>query len=213
MILPKTKVQLNSILFAFVGPAGSGKTSLCQCVQSVIPSLEISISTTTRVPRPTENNGQHYHFIDRQAFKNKIAAGDFLEYAEFNNNLYGTDLLQLQRISDSGNDILLDIDVQGVEQLRAMFAQQLVTIFVHPPGWQELTHRLNHRGTETFQDIEARLEIARREVESLTRPGVSDYLVVNDDFDSATELCIAIVMAERARMFRISDKKLQNIIG
>jgi guanylate kinase len=159
------------------------------------PTVELSISYTTRAARTGEVDGQHYHFVDHAAFQSMIAAGDFLEYAEVYGNFYGTSVRWLQSRLEAGHDILLEIDWQGAEQVRKVFPEA-VGIFILPPSIEELERRLRGRGTDSEEVILRRLASARSEIDKVAE---YDYIVVNDDFERARVDLISIFRARRLR--------------
>lgn len=180
-------------LFVVVAPSGGGKSTLCRQLVRAVPGLEFSVSWTTRAPRPGEREGVEYRFADEARFREKIASGGFLEWAEVHGRLYGTDRSDVEARIRSGGDLLLDIDVQGAEQVRRS-GHPAVFVFVLPPDAQTLEARLRARGTEDEGSIARRLRTAAREI---ARWGEFDYLVVNDDLDRAAAALAAIVVAVR----------------
>jgi len=183
----------SGILFVIASPSGGGKSTLCRRLLGLVPQLDFSISWTTRAPRPGEQDGVEYHFTDEPRFRQKIASGDFLEWAEVHGRLYGTDRREIADGTRAGHDLLLDIDVQGAEQVRRS-GWPGVSIFVLPPDRATLAERLRARGTEGEASIARRLDAARREI---SRWSEFDYVVVNDELDRATATLAAIVVACR----------------
>ncbi len=190
--------QKEGILFVLSAPSGAGKTSLCRELIDSLPDLSQSISFTTRQKRDGEQDGLDYHFINPEAFQNKIKQQQLVEWAEVHGNLYGTSLETLQDAAGKGIDLLLDIDCQGAAQLKKNY-QQGVFIFILPPDYIELEKRLRDRGTDDENVIQRRLKNAEQEI---LQAHWYDYLVVNDDIISARDRIIAIVTAERCRSFR-----------
>jgi len=190
--------QREGILFVLSAPSGAGKTSLCRELIDSLPDLSQSISFTTRQKRDGEQDGVDYHFINPEAFQNKIEQQQLVEWAEVHGNLYGTSLETLQDAAGKGIDLLLDIDCQGAAQLKKNY-QQGVFIFILPPDYVELEKRLRDRGTDGENVIQRRLKNAEQEI---SQAHWYDYLVVNDDIKSARDRIIAIVTAERCRSFR-----------
>ncbi|NWK77116.1 guanylate kinase [Aquitalea sp. LB_tupeE] len=182
-------------IYIVVAPSGAGKTSLVSALLQAEPTVELSISYTTRAARTGEVDGQHYHFVDHATFQSMIAAGDFLEYAEVYGNFYGTSVRWLQSRLEEGRDILLEIDWQGAEQVRKVFPEAL-GIFILPPSIEELERRLRGRGTDTEEVILRRLASARSEIDKVAE---YDYIVVNDDFERARLDLISIFRARRLR--------------
>lgn len=182
-------------------PSGTGKTTLVAALLSAEHTVRLSTSHTTRPPREGEVDGRHYHFVDRADFEQRIANGEFLEYAEVYGNYYGTSIVWLREQLSSGNDILLEIDWQGAEQVRKVFPQA-VSIFILPPSIAELERRLRGRGTDSDEVIAGRLAMVRDEI---NHTGDFDYLIVNDDLGRATLDLISVVRAERLRPARQND--------
>jgi len=175
--------------------SGTGKTTLGQRLMRGCTGLTLSISFTTRAPRPGESDGVDYHFIDTARFDEMVRSGSFIEWAEVHGNLYGTAWSEVQNRLDSGSDVLLDIDVQGGKQIRDRFSDSLL-IFLLPPSLNELQRRLSARGTEAPDDFHRRMLNARREIEGAV---LYDYLIVNDDLDRAAQRLCDVVVVERLR--------------
>lgn len=181
--------------FIISAPSGAGKTSLVAALRERDPKLALSISCTTRPPRPGERDGVHYHFLDRETFERELAAGAFLEYAEVFGNLYGTRAADVERHLASGRDLILEIDWQGARQVRARLPG-VISIFILPPSLEELERRLYRRGTDRPEVIARRLAQARAD---LAHWSEYDYLVVNDRFEVALDALSAILTAARHR--------------
>ncbi|MCB0323998.1 MAG: guanylate kinase [Bdellovibrionales bacterium] len=196
------------LLFCLCAPAGSGKSTVCAQVVANDPQLRRSISTTTRQPRPGEIDGQHYFFVTKDEFEQRRAAGRFVEHAQFGQESYGTETLNVECARESRQDLMLAIDVQGVKRLKELFPRQTVTVFLFPPSFAILEQRLRSRATENEQALVERLEIARREIEILRDRTFSDYLVINDTIPFAVDSVRSIVVAERLRLDRLSDTDL-----
>ncbi len=183
------------LLLVVSAPSGAGKTSLVRALLDVEPSLQLSVSYTTRPPREGEADGIHYHFIDVATFERMAEAGAFVEYARVFGNAYGTAAATLRERLDAGADLLLEIDWQGARQVRARFPEA-VGVFIAPPSLAALEARLRGRGKDADDVIAARMAQARDE---LSHYDEYDYLVVNDDFTAALDELRAIVTAERLR--------------
>ena len=196
------------ILFVLCGPSGSGKSTVARDLIANCPDLNLSISTTTRPPRNTEADGREYYFVSRDEFERRIANGEFIEFAEFNGNLYGTGTNNVIAAQEQGKDLLFDIEVQGVHQLKKLYGDSVVTIFVFPPTFAELKQRLSGRGTESSDVIQSRLEIAAREVAELRRAEFSDYFLINGHPKQALERAQAIITVERMRLKNVSPDLL-----
>ncbi len=189
---------MNGLLFIISAPSGSGKSSLTNELRKTVDRLEFSISYTTRAPRGSEQDGREYFFVTRPAFEAMIADGEFLEYADVFGNYYGTGRRFVEQVLQRGNDLVLDIDVQGASQLKGKIPEA-VGIFILPPSRRELEARLRRRSlAENVNQkvIERRLRAASREIENFRE---YDYILVNDHFETAVEQLRAIVLAERIR--------------
>jgi len=184
-------------LFIISAPSGSGKSTLVNQLRSMVDNLEFSISYTTRALRGSEQNGREYHFVPREEFERRIAAGAFLEYAEVFGNYYGTSCDAVEHAHAAGKDLILDIDIQGAEQVMR-YVPEAVSIFILPPSPGVLEKRLRNRSAAekvTAEDvIERRLKAARREVERLWE---YRYALVNDVLEDAVAELKAIVEFER----------------
>ncbi len=178
------------------GPSGAGKSALAAGVLELVPGLRFSVSYTTRAPRGFERDGIEYHFVDKGEFENLIQRGELLEWAEVYGNLYGTSKRSVDQILDRGDDVLLDVDVQGARSIREK-RHDAVTIFILPPSFRELRERLESRRLDKEYVIEQRLKIACRETRHYRD---YDYLIVNDDLSKSTEEMRAIVLSSRCRM-------------
>ena len=183
-------------------PSGSGKTTLVQKLIASFSDLRFSVSYTTRGPRGAERDGVDYHFVTRDEFQEKIRKGEFLEWAEVHGNLYGTSKVETERIRTGGQDILLDVDVQGADQVRKA-EPEAVTMFVMPPSFQVLEERLRGRKQDSPEVIEGRLAGARREID---RYRDYHYVLVNDGIEETAELLKSIVLAERARPHLLEER-------
>jgi len=190
---------MSGILYIISAPSGSGKTTLVNELRQYVPNLEFSISFTTRAPRGSEVDGREYHFIGRPDFEAMIRSGDFLEYAEVFGNYYGTARTVLDQAARRGNDLLLDIDVQGERQVKAKMPDA-VSIFVLPPSRRELESRLRKRSVSenmhSEEVIRRRLDTARREIENYPN---YDYILINDNLEDSIDALKAIVLAERMK--------------
>lgn len=205
-------VRTQNFLLCLCGPAGSGKSSIATQLVAAESSLVLSISTTTRAPRGAEINGREYRFVAPDEFQRKIQSGEFLEHAEYGGNRYGTERVNYDSAVAQGRDLVLDIDVQGVKRLKSELPHQVVSIFITPPSWKDLESRLRGRQTETEAQIQARLQIADREIEELLAPGISDYVVLNQDLNESIQRVRAIVIAERAKSFRQPREELAKLL-
>lgn len=179
-------------------PSGAGKRTVLKRVFENDPQLGYSISATTRPPRHGEAEGVDYYFLDRAAFERRISAGDFVEWAEVHGNLYGTLQSELERLTATGKDTVLELDVQGMRNMKTR-GLDMVSIFVMAPSLEELERRLRSRGTDHPEVIELRLSNARDELAARRE---FDYVIVNDHLDEAVDDLKAIVRAERRRAHR-----------
>ncbi|SHI74943.1 guanylate kinase [Malonomonas rubra DSM 5091] len=198
----------EGVLFVVSAPSGAGKTSLCRELIDRYPELRQSVSFTTRQPRSGEVEGKDYHFVEEDVFRQMVAENKLAEWAEVHGNCYGTSLNTLQTAAEQGVDLLLDIDFQGAAQLKQNY-QHGVFVFILPPDFAELERRLRGRDTDSDEVIEKRLKNARREI---SEAGWYDYLVVNDDFQTALDQLSAIVQAERCRSQR-NQQTLAKLTG
>jgi len=188
-------------LIIISSPSGGGKGTLIKEVLDSVPNLGYSVSYTTRLPRFGEEEGRHYHFVTKQELEEEIAAGGFLEYAEVHGNLYGTSLTQVNRMTDEGQDVILEIDVQGADWVRKR-VPDVLGIFIMPPSFEVLKARLIARGTEKHDDLELRLTNARAEVMEYTK---FDFVIINDEIFSAARKLAAVIMGERQRRDRQTE--------
>lgn len=189
-------------LFVVTAPSGAGKSTLIEILFDRLDRLAFSVSWTTRDPRPGEQEGREYHFTDAATFRRKVAAGDFLEWAIVHDHYYGTARTQVGAQLDEGLDVILDIDVQGAEQVRRT-AAECTTIFIMPPDYETLRQRLLARGTDSKEATSRRLRNAGREVRRFEE---FDYIVINDDLPQAAEELIAVFQAARVSRARRTDE-------
>ncbi len=184
---------MSGNLYVVAAPSGAGKTTLVRLLLEEEPAVNLSISYTTRAPRPGEQNGREYHFVDAPTFQEMIARQEFLEWAEVHGNFYGTSKTWIADQLAAGRDVLLEIDWQGAQQVRQLFPQA-VGIFILPPSMAELTRRLTGRGTDSAEVIARRLAAAQAEMRHV---GEFDYVIINDQLEQAlVDLC-AVVRASR----------------
>jgi guanylate kinase len=179
-------------VFVITGPSGVGKGTLIRGLMEGIPKLELSVSATTRPPRPGETDGVDYHFLPAQEFERRVQAGEFVEHADYAGRRYGTLRSELERRVEEGVPIVLEIEVQGARQVRAAMPQA-VQVFIAPPSLEALRTRLIGRGTDGSEEVERRLEVARRE---LAARDEFAHVVVNDRLEDALAELIAIVTAQ-----------------
>jgi len=206
--LPKKEVQRRhdggevarrGIMLVLSSPSGAGKTTLSRLLLERYSSVELSISVTTRKPRPGEVDGRDYHFIDSARFDAMVARGDLLEWAEVFGNRYGTPRVPVERVLAAGRDVLFDIDWQGTQQLREKGRADLVSVFVLPPSIPDLEARLHTRAQDSDDVIRARMSKAADEMSHWAE---YDYVVINHDVRGAFEDVRAILAAERLKRER-----------
>lgn len=202
-------MERQRLLVVVSAPSGAGKTTLCQEAARRVPRLVHSVSYTTRAPRPDEQDGRDYHFVNEPTFQRMIEAGDFAEWAEVHGHLYGTSRLLLEKQFSDGLDVILDIDTQGAAKLRRVHPRG-VFVFVVPPAFAVLEARLRQRRTDSEEEILRRLARAREELRHYRK---YHYVVVNDVFDKAVEELCCIIIAERSRTDRADLSFLDEGIG
>jgi guanylate kinase len=196
MIEPGMTSTYKPIVYIISAPSGSGKSTLVNELLKLVPELDFSISYTTRSPRGSEQNGKQYHFISHREFEQMIQAGEFLEHASvYGTDYYGTVRRFLHEAEQKGHDLILDIDVQGAQQVKQKLPEA-VSIFVLPPDRKTLEWRLRKRSEDAEEKIHRRLIAARREIENYDK---YDYILINDDLEESIDSLEAIVLSERLR--------------
>ena len=185
----------NPLVFIISAPSGSGKSTLTNEILKLVPNLVFSISYTTRALRGSEQNVKQYYFVSMENFERMVRDGEFLEHANVHGSCYGTARRFLREAGTSGNDLLLDIDVQGAAQIKKNLTEA-ISVFVVPPDRKTLEWRLRNRGENSERDIQRRLQDAKREIEEYDK---YDYVLINDHLEKSIERLEAIVLSERLR--------------
>ncbi len=210
-MIAKTKyiTRREGIIFILSAPSGTGKTTLVKGLRSIYPDIRLSVSFTTRARRAGEISGRDYYFVRSAKFAAMKVKGDFAEWAQVHDFFYATPRQPLDQCVRSGQDILLDIDVQGARKIKRKYPQA-VSIFLVPPSWRELERRLALRGTDGKEIIRRRLINARGEIREIIK---YDYYVVNREVKTSVELLKSIVEAERAKTFRVKRWRIEPLQG
>lgn len=195
-------------IFIISAASGTGKTTLVSRLLQKHPDIRASVSHTTRPRREGEEDGRHYYFVSTPEFETMIGDAAFLEYARVYDNYYGTSMRQLEELTRQGVDVILEIDVQGAAQVRQALPQA-ASIFIAPPSFAALESRLRGRGTDAPDVIAKRLTEARNEIEQAP---LFDYLVVNDDLDSAEAALLNIIRAKRF-LSSVQEKTLNSLLA
>lgn len=188
-------MKTSGNLFIITAPSGAGKTSLVRALLASDADVRLSISYTTRAPRPSEVDGVDYHFVTEEVFQKMLGMGDFLESAEVHGANYGTSQTAVEAVLLSGQDLVLEIDWQGAAQVRSLYSHG-IGVFILPPSFEVLAQRLHDRAQDSAAVIARRLEAACEEIGHV---GEFDYVIINDQFDVALQDLLAIVRAQRLR--------------
>ena len=186
---------MSGNLFIITAASGAGKTSLVRALLAADSQIKLSVSYTTRQPRPGEVNDEHYHFVDDATFLSMLGEGDFLESAHVHGARYGTSQTRVDEALLAGNDLILEIDWQGAEQVRKLYPEA-ISVFILPPSMLELESRLRGRGQDSEEVIAKRLAAARSE---MSHVGEFDYVTINDKFEESLQDLAAIVRAQRLK--------------
>ncbi|MFC2095882.1 guanylate kinase [Candidatus Bipolaricaulota bacterium] len=189
----------NGLAFVVTGPSGAGKNSVIDLVMAKLPGLVYSVSYTSRPRRPTEVAGEDYVFVSEDEFRKRIHADDFLEHVTYLDDHYGTSKSQIEEFMAQGLDVILNIEVEGAQALQRkdLSGVKVIYVFLTPSSVEELESRLRKRNTEDESKIQRRLEVAKREMRALP---AFDFLVINDDLDTAVHELSSIIIAERIRL-------------
>jgi len=196
------------LVYIISAPSGSGKSTLTNELLKLVPNLVFSISYTTRSRRGSEQDGKHYHFVTMETFERMVHDGEFLEHAKVHGNCYGTSRGSLREAGKSGQDLLLDIDVQGAAQIKKNLTDA-ISIFVLPPNRTKLEWRLRNRGEDGEDVIQRRLQDASREIQEYDK---YDYVLINDELEKSIERLEAIVRSERLRREQRPLSEAENAI-
>lgn len=189
-------------LFVVAAPSGAGKSSLVKALLDRDPGVALSISYTTRAPRPGEADGREYHFVSRETFQAMLEAGEFLECAQVYGNWYGTSRRWIENAMQDGRDVVLEIDWQGAAQVRRLFPGTL-SVYILPPSLEALRSRLAARGQDSTEVISHRLAAAKEDMSHLAE---FDYVIINNDFNEAVQDLLAIVRAARLTLPRQMER-------
>ena len=192
----------KGLIIVLSAPSGAGKSSICRKTLAACPMLEFSVSHTSRKPRPNEVDGKDYHFISREDFQRRINQGEFVEWVENFGNFYGTSIKSMNDVLNSGRDLLLDIEPRGARAIKKKFPDA-VFVFVLPPSLKELLNRLEKRGHESPEAIKTRFAQAERELKEVLW---YDYVIFNEDLETAIKQMIAIYRAEKCKINRLNGK-------
>jgi guanylate kinase len=199
----------RGIIFILSAPSGAGKTTLTNGLRALYPKIKLSVSCTTRARRDGEVNRRDYHFISGERFAAMRSGGEFAEWAKVHDHFYGTPREPLDRCLKEGQDVLLDIDVQGAKKIKSIYADA-VSVFLLPPSRDELERRLKFRGTEDAAVIRRRLANAQDEIRRVIQ---YDYYIVNRNVEEAVGVMQSIIEAERAKTCRVVDWRLEAQFG
>ncbi len=188
----------KGLLLVVSGPSGAGKGTVCRALMKQNPDICMSVSATTRKPRPGEVDGESYYFLDEDTFRAMIDKHEFIEWACFCQNYYGTPRKKVEELLEAGKDVILEIEVQGAMQVKSKFPEG-VYIFVMPPSLEELERRLTGRGTEAPEVVKERLKTALWECSNIEK---YNYILINDEVDSAVQRFASVIEAEKMRIER-----------
>lgn len=186
----------KGVVFVVLSPSGGGKGSILKKVMETNNNAKFSVSATTRKPRPGENHGEHYLFVSHEEFESMIEQNEMLEHASYCGNYYGTPRSPVEKWTENGHDVILEIEVQGGGQVKKLLPNS-VSIFILPPSMEILEKRLRGRGTETDEVIKGRLQAAQDEINFAKE---CDYVIINDHLEDAVDEVIAVMTAERLKI-------------
>lgn len=191
----------KGLLLVVSGPSGAGKGTICKALLNENDQIKLSVSATTRKPRNGEVHGVNYFFIEKEEFTKMIENGEFLEYAQIYDNFYGTPKAAIIECLEKGQDVILEIEMQGARQIKEVYPEG-VFIFVLPPSLEELKSRIVGRGTETQEEIEKRFSCAFEEINQIVN---YDYFIVNEDIEKSVSDVEAIICAEKNKVTRYKN--------
>lgn len=191
----------KGLLLVVSGPSGAGKGTICKALLNKNDQIKLSVSATTRKPRNGEVHGVNYFFIEKEEFTKMIENGEFLEYAQIYDNFYGTPKAAIIECLEKGQDVILEIEMQGARQIKEVYPEG-VFIFVLPPSLEELKSRIVGRGTETQEEIEKRFSCAFEEINQIVN---YDYFIVNEDIEKSVSDVEAIICAEKNKVTRYKN--------
>ena len=191
----------KGLLLVVSGPSGAGKGTICKALLNKNDQIKLSVSATTRKPRNGEVHGVNYFFIEKEEFTKMIENGEFLEYAQIYDNFYGTPKAAIIECLEKGQDVILEIEMQGARQIKEVYPEG-VFIFVLPPSLEELKSRIVGRGTETHEEIEKRFSCAFEEINQIVN---YDYFIVNEDIEKSVSDVEAIICAEKNKVTRYKN--------
>ncbi len=200
-----TSIMPSGIVLVLSAPSGAGKSTLCQALADRRADIRLSVSCTTRPPRPMEADGKDYYFVSEKEFQAKIKNGELLEWAQVHGHYYGAPKAPIEAHRQNGLTVVMNIDTQGAQSVKKVFPDS-VLVFVSPPSWDVLEGRLRGRNQDTEATIQRRLANARAEMEQAP---LYDYLVVNDNIETAVEDLLAILRAEHRRIKRLGPDLLR----
>ncbi|MGL4739814.1 MAG: guanylate kinase [Sarcina sp.] len=199
-------VDNRGVLIVISGPSGAGKGTICKALLEKHKEISLSVSATTRSPREGEVDGVNYHFLTKDDFVARLEENDFLEYAKVYGNYYGTPKSNVEKILESGKDVILEIDIQGALKVKEQ-SKEGVFIFILPPSMEELKQRIIKRGSETQESLMTRFKSAYKEINYVSK---YNYAVVNDTVEMAVSKIEAILLAEKCRVDRLKETILDS---
>ena len=198
-------VKRKGLLLVVSGPSGAGKGTICKAILDQNDQITLSVSATTRKPRNGEVHGVNYFFLEKEEFTSMIEKGEFLEYAQIYDNFYGTPKSAIMETLDNGQDVILEIEMQGARQVKEVYPEGIF-VFVLPPSLEELKNRIVGRGTETEEEIEKRFSCAFKEINQIDD---YDYFIVNEDVEKSVRELEAIISSEKNKVTRYKNNIIE----